>query len=371
MNNVLGSHRQASSSVVSNYIKYKYTSSRTIYTSNDISNDMLHKYEVSVNYMKTWRSREQTLKLIRGDLTTSFQLLPSYFFMLQEMNIGTVTLIETDHLDRFKYCFMALGASIARWKYCRSVIVVDGTYLNGHYGGTLFTACTQDANNNIFILAFGIGDNENDKSWRWFLEMLKRAYGSRDEFSHYAKSGHNVIHAFNSAVRVYTVDEFEYQMQQLDSVNEDIRGYLLDVGYEKWSRLHMPTNRYSTLTSNIVESINAVTKAAKNYPIEALLESLRQTVQSWFCKNRDGVHGTFTKFATKYEKLLREMSNDVRNLKNVSSGSTSLSTCTGSNSNIEAKQYVSNRVVFALNQKRSSDGLLRRERSQHMKNHKL
>ncbi|XP_022867469.1 uncharacterized protein LOC111387164, partial [Olea europaea var. sylvestris] len=104
-------------------------------------------------------------------------------------------------------------------------------------------------------------------------------------------------------------------MQQLDSINEDIRGYLLDVGYEKWSRLHMPTNRYSTLTSNIVESVNAVTKVAKNYPIEAFLESLRQIVQSWFCKNRDDAHGTFTKLATKYEKLLREMSNDVRNLK--------------------------------------------------------
>ncbi|XP_022861867.1 uncharacterized protein LOC111382193 [Olea europaea var. sylvestris] len=32
------------------------------------------------------------------------------------------------------------------------------------------------------------------------------------------------------------------------------------------------------MTSNIVESVNAVTKAAKNYPIVFLLESLRQTV---------------------------------------------------------------------------------------------
>ncbi|XP_022893122.1 uncharacterized protein LOC111407708 [Olea europaea var. sylvestris] len=283
MNIVLGSHRQASSLIVSNCIKYKYTSSRTIYT----PNDMLNKYGVSMNYMKAWRSHKKTLKLTRGDLTTSFQLLPFYFFMLKQMNIGTVTRIETDHLDRFKYCFMALGVSIAGCKYCRPIIVVDGTYLNGHYRGTLFTACTQDANNNIFILAFGIGDNENNKSWRWFLEMLKRAYGSRDglcivsdrhssirnaiEFvyseamhgifsyhllknlkTHCAKSGHNVTHAFNSAIRAYT----------------------LNVGYEKWSRLHMPTNRYSTMTSNIVESVNAVAKVAKNYPIRALLESL-------------------------------------------------------------------------------------------------
>ncbi|XP_022850642.1 uncharacterized protein LOC111372526 [Olea europaea var. sylvestris] len=33
--------------------------------------------------------------------------------------------------------------------------------------------------------------------------------------------------------------------------------YLDDVGPEKWSRYHMPTNGYSIMTSNIVESINA------------------------------------------------------------------------------------------------------------------
>ncbi|XP_022870200.1 uncharacterized protein LOC111389508 [Olea europaea var. sylvestris] len=160
MNIVLRSYRQASSSIVSNCIKYKYTYSRTIYT----HNDMLNKYGVSVNYMKAWRSREKTLKLIIGDPTTSFQSLSSYFFMLEQINIGTVTRIETDHLDRYKYYFMALGPLIVGWKYCRPVIIVDATYLNGHYEGTLFTACTQNANNNIFILTFGIGDNENDNS---------------------------------------------------------------------------------------------------------------------------------------------------------------------------------------------------------------
>ncbi|XP_022857928.1 uncharacterized protein LOC111378875, partial [Olea europaea var. sylvestris] len=176
------------------------------------------------------------------------------------------------------------------------VIVVNGTYLNGQYKGTLFIACTQDANNNIFILAFEIGDNENEESWRWFLEMLKRAYGLRNGLciisnrhnrirnaielvyleaihgicsyhllknlkTHYAKSGHDVTHAFNATVRASTMVEFEYQMQQLDSVNKEIRGYLLDVGSERWSRLHVPTNRYFTTTSSIIEFVNAVTKA--------------------------------------------------------------------------------------------------------------
>jgi transposase-like protein len=175
---------------------------------------------------------------------------------------------------------MALGASIRGWKHCRPVIVVDGTYLNRHYDGTIFTACTQDANNSIFVLAFGIGDNENDKSWRWFLENLKKAYGHREGMcfvsdrhtsiknaiehvypgtyhgicsyhllqnlkSYFGKSGQNITHAFNSAVRAYTLEEFEYNMRRLDTMNEKIRGYLVLNYirihchiYKKWSRVN-------------------------------------------------------------------------------------------------------------------------------------
>ncbi|XP_022867074.1 uncharacterized protein LOC111386828 [Olea europaea var. sylvestris] len=116
-------------------------------------------------------------------------------------------------------------------------------------------------------------------------------------------------------VHAYTLLEYEYYMQQLDSINEKIRGYLDEVGLERWSRFHMPSNRYSTMTSNIVESVNAITKSAKNYPILALLESLRQILQSWFCRHKEDAQGTFTILLIKYEKKMREMSTDMRNLR--------------------------------------------------------
>ncbi|XP_022871362.1 uncharacterized protein LOC111390536 [Olea europaea var. sylvestris] len=311
-NIVLGAHRQVTASVVSTCIKYKYTSSRTRYTPNDIRNDMLHNYGVSLNYEKVWRSRERTLKMLRGDPTVSFMKIPSFFYMLGQMN------------------------------------PVDATYLNGHHGGTLFMACTQDANNSIFILTFGIGDNENNKSWTWFFEQLKRAYENTkglcfvlDHYnsiknaienvysgtyhencsyhllqnlkSYFGKSGHNITQAFNLTIRAYTLVEFEYNMWQLDSMNPKITTYLAKVNSKKWSRFHMPANWYSTMTPNMVKSVNAVTKAAKNFPIVALLDSLRQTIQSWFCKHRDTASDTFTKLSGNYEKILRDMSYDLRN----------------------------------------------------------
>ncbi|XP_022859076.1 uncharacterized protein LOC111379868 [Olea europaea var. sylvestris] len=198
-NVVLGSHRQLSSTVVSANIKYKYTSSRTIYASKDICSDMLHTYGIYLNYSKAWRSREQTLKMIRGDPTDSFDNIPSFFYMFRQKNPGTVTNLEVDSHKRFKYCFMALGALIYGWKPCRPLIVVDSTYLNGHYGCTLFI--------NLKL--------------------------------HFEKSRQNVTQAFNSAVRTYTLEEFEYYMRQLDTMNQKISAYLADVRPEKWSQIHI------------------------------------------------------------------------------------------------------------------------------------
>ncbi|XP_022876789.1 uncharacterized protein LOC111394994 [Olea europaea var. sylvestris] len=157
---------------------------------------------------------------------------------------------------------MALGASIRGWQHYRPIIVVNGTYLNGHYGGTIFTACTQDANNGIFVLAFGVGDNENDKSWRLFLEKLKNAYGYREGLCFVSNRHGSIKKAIEQVYSESCHEEFEYNMQQLDAMNDKIRDYLDEVGPKKWSQIHMPANRHSTMTSNIVESVNAVTKVS-------------------------------------------------------------------------------------------------------------
>ncbi|XP_022871115.1 uncharacterized protein LOC111390326 [Olea europaea var. sylvestris] len=47
-------------------------------------------------------------------------------------------------------------------------------------------------------------------------------------------------------------------------MNEKITDYLADVRLEKWSRIHMPANRYSTMTLNIVESVNAVSPSNRS-----------------------------------------------------------------------------------------------------------
>ena len=75
------------------------------------------------------------------------------FHMVEQINPGSVVSIKTNEDSEFLYAFMALEASIKGWKHCMPVIIVDGTFLKGLYGGTLLSGSTQDVEGtNIFIL---------------------------------------------------------------------------------------------------------------------------------------------------------------------------------------------------------------------------
>ncbi|TYK01612.1 uncharacterized protein E5676_scaffold451G002110 [Cucumis melo var. makuwa] len=134
-----------------------------------IPKEIVHKastdLEVNISYQKAWRAKEHMVKILHNDTVESYVLIPRFFDKLVESNPGTCTALEMDDNGHFKFCFMAFGASIEGWKYCRPIISVDETFLKCKFGGILLTTSSQDGNNQIFPLAFAIVDSENDASW--------------------------------------------------------------------------------------------------------------------------------------------------------------------------------------------------------------
>jgi len=88
------------------------------------------------------------------------------------VNHGTITEVELDADDMFKFLFIALGASIERFKAMRKVIVIYATFLKTIYGGMLVIAIAQDPNHHHYPIAFGVIDSENHASWNWFFRKL-------------------------------------------------------------------------------------------------------------------------------------------------------------------------------------------------------
>ena len=87
-------------------------------------------------------------------------------------NPGSITFFKKDSANKFKYAFLAFGASIRGYKLMRKVISIDGAHLTSKFKGTLLGASAQDGNFNLYPIAFAIVDSENDASWDWFLKCL-------------------------------------------------------------------------------------------------------------------------------------------------------------------------------------------------------
>ncbi|XP_019256334.1 PREDICTED: protein FAR1-RELATED SEQUENCE 5-like [Nicotiana attenuata] len=294
----------------------KYCDPKTVYTPKDIQTDMLSQHGVNLSYMQAWRAKEKALQLLRGHPADSYNKLPKYFYILEKTFPGSVVKLKKTTDECFLYAFVALCTSISGWEYCRPVVVVDGTFLKTAYRGIMLTASTMEAAGTILPLAYAVVDSENDASWKWFFEQFKQAYGERTSMCvvsdrnesilkatsivypgvpHYScvwhiwtnirakfKKGHlQLIELYFATAGSYTLDEFNERMSKIEEIDPRVKSYLYDIGYHRWSRVHATVNRTWTMTSNIAESLNAVTKDARELPIFDLLEHMRTLLERW------------------------------------------------------------------------------------------
>ncbi|XP_049359242.1 uncharacterized protein LOC125823938 [Solanum verrucosum] len=159
--------------------------------------------------------------------------------------------------------------------------------------------------------------------------IIKAASRVYDEIPHFAcmwhllqnimknfrKSQQRVTELFYSMEKAYTMIEFNQCMTIVEKIDRRIKDYLLNIGYNKWSRVYAEVNRTWMMTSNIAESVNSRTRHAKVLIVLHLLEFMRQLVQKWNNNNRSKV--TFSGFhlGKKYENILWRNKNCIREIK--------------------------------------------------------
>ncbi|XP_075091477.1 uncharacterized protein LOC142171689 [Nicotiana tabacum] len=248
------SQKQDVSAFVAAVVQDKLVDPKTIYTPTNIQRDIQKTYGMDLSYMQAWRSKEKAMQLLRGTQT--------------------------------------IYASIRGWIYCRPTIVVDGSFLKLTYRGTIFTASTQDTEGLILPLAYAIVDSENDASWERFFVQFRKTYGQREGMCIILDMHDGIWRATSivyqevphCASRAYTIEEFN--RHTIDAIDSRVKTYLMDIGYDKWSRAHFKTNRTMTMTSNITESVNAANKHARDLTIVNLLDFMTTLIQKWIYTNR-------------------------------------------------------------------------------------
>ncbi|XP_059310619.1 uncharacterized protein LOC132061966 [Lycium ferocissimum] len=239
------SQRQATSWFIGEAIvKAKITNHKRKVTPGDIKDDVKNEFGVDVSYMMAWRAREKAIKDFRE--------------------------------NEFMYLFVALKAFVKGFECCRPIVVVDGAHLKSTYNGTFVSASTLDGAGNILPLAYGVIDSENNKSWTWFFELFKQAYGVRKNMCVVSDRHESIIHAVSKVYptvphlaciwhlwknvtkqyttngevlspifysrRRHTADEFDKLMEKIGNVDIRVKRYLKDLeGINDLGFIHLLT----------------------------------------------------------------------------------------------------------------------------------
>ncbi|XP_070057835.1 uncharacterized protein [Nicotiana tomentosiformis] len=263
--------RKSTAMVVVTMVMSKYAYPKTIYTPKDIQTDMLSDHGVNLTYMQAWRAKEKALEFLRGHPVDSYSRLPSYLYILEKTYPGSVVKLQKTEDDFFLYAFVALSTSIEGWEHCRPVVVVDNIFLKSAYRGIMLTTSTINVAGSKF------------------------------------KKGHlKLSELYFDTARSYTLDEFNERISKIEEIGTRVKAYLYDIGYHRWSRVHATVYRRWTMTSNIEESLNAVTKDARDLPVVELLEYMRTLLERWTNEKLLNAKGMFTYLGKKYNKELED-----------------------------------------------------------------
>ena len=80
---------------------------------------------------------------------------------------------------------------------CKPLVGLDGCHFKGKFGGNILSAIARNGNENIFLVALGVIEQENKDSWVWFLQTFADDIGRSDELNLvFISDRQKVIHLF-------------------------------------------------------------------------------------------------------------------------------------------------------------------------------
>lgn len=322
--------KHATSRVVAALLRSKYAKAYCGPRARDLPESVLAEHNIRITYWKGWKAKELAVATAQGTDESSYALLPVYLHVLQLANPATIYHLETELDDigeeRFKYVFLSIGSSVKGLPYVRRVVVVDGTHLFGKYRGCLLTASCQDANFQIFPVAFAIVDSENDDSWGWFMQKLSEIVIDGGDLTFVSDRQQSILKAVSEvypqahhgaclvhvrrnvkakylkksglpalvwrAGTMYRKKDFQTEYERIRKRNKGCWEFLEDIGVENWSRAHFKGERYNLMSSNIAESLNKALLPCRGSPVVAVLEFIRKMLARWFESRRKKISRT-------------------------------------------------------------------------------
>ncbi|XP_010463251.1 PREDICTED: uncharacterized protein LOC104743919 [Camelina sativa] len=294
----------------------------------DIKDEIMMRYTLYVSKWICQKARRIALDMVITTQKEQFAKLWDYEAELKRSNPNTHTEIVTipqasgkQQFDKFYICF---DASRRKWKSCcRPIIELDGSFLKWELKGEILAAVGRDADNRIYPIAWAIVRVEDNDSWAWFVEKLKKdldlglgsgltvisdkqkgelnvvanllpnaehRHCSRHIYANWRNSHGDYSHeGYFWAIACSPVEgDYQFNMRDLKAYDEAAHDDLLKTEPHTWCRAFFKGHfSCEDVCNNLSESFNRTIKDARKKPVINMLEDVRRQAMKRISKRRD------------------------------------------------------------------------------------
>ncbi|XP_074317833.1 uncharacterized protein LOC141653864 [Silene latifolia] len=152
----------------------------------DIIETVRRAYKVIIKKDFAYKVKYTAHKLLHGSMRDHYSKLGSYLKHLEQEYPGSTFTLTTNpnvasSVPVFQRLFICFDALKQGWiEGCRKLLCVDACFLKTFLGGQLISAIGRDGNDQMYPLAWGVVEGENNESYEWFFKELKKATGEED-----------------------------------------------------------------------------------------------------------------------------------------------------------------------------------------------
>ncbi|KAL7231355.1 hypothetical protein ACSBR2_009586 [Camellia fascicularis] len=291
--------------------------------------DFKDYYGTEVSYRRAWMGVEKARDLVFGDYSSSFDDLRWYVDTANACNPGSVFDMEFDIDSKgrhFKCLFFAFEACIHGFKYCRHVLMLDGTFLKGSHKGCLLAATAKDGNQ-------GILTPERDIAFVTDLHRgLLKALAEVFPFSSHSfclmhlktnlktylsvksrESKEYLLTLFSRCAYAPTIELFNELFEEFKShCGRSVKKFLEDLPNECWCNAYFQGKRYDEMCTNAAESFNSWIRDERHLFSTSLVDAIRVKLMEQFSRKRE-VGNKWNRIVCPFvEKKLEEAFNDTK-----------------------------------------------------------
>ncbi|XP_074288999.1 uncharacterized protein LOC141614141 [Silene latifolia] len=203
--------------------------------------------------------------MLHGSMKEHYSKLGGYIAALSQGNPSSFFTLVTKPAIRpnplvFQRFFICFGGLKQGWLLgCRKILCVDACFLKTFLGGQLITTVGRDVNEQMFPLAWAVVERENNDSYQWFFQELKKCL---DEES--GEGWTFISDEHQGRAKAYNEPGFEDGLAVVREVDSKTADAFLACNPKLFCRAFISTqSKNDVIVNNMAETFNAYIISAR------------------------------------------------------------------------------------------------------------